>query len=289
MQAKRSELTIITPHPVSAWQYLQPLKMIHNLWTRRYLIWQFTLREVQYRYRGSYLGVLWSLITPLLMLLVYTFVFSVIFRVRWTDSASESFMDFALILFSGLIAFNVFSECITRAPLLIVGTPNYVKKVVFPLEILPVSVLGSAMFHSFVSLGIVLAGLLISSGRLHWTLLYLPLAYLPLIALTLGLSWLLASLGVFIRDIGNFIGIAIQLLFFLTPIIYPISAVPEVVRPIFQLNPLTVIVENFRRVVMWGLSPDWPWLGGMTLISGLIMLGGYMWFMKIKRAFADVI
>ena len=144
--------------------------------------------------------------TPLLRLIVYAFVFSTIFTRKWAGSESGSFMDFALILFSGLIAFNVFSECTMRAPTLIVSNPNYVQKVVFPLEILPVSMLGSAVIHSLVSMGIILAGLLISSGKLHWTLFYLPLVYLPLVAFTLGASWILASLGVFIRDIGNFIG-----------------------------------------------------------------------------------
>jgi lipopolysaccharide transport system permease protein len=285
----RDSIAIISHQPESIWRYASPWRLIVHFAERRELIWQFTLREVQGRYRGSYLGILWALITPLFMLIVYTFVFSVIFGAKWTGSESESFMDFALILFSGMIAFNVFSDCVTRAPTLIIGNPNYVKKVVFPLEILPMSVLGSAVIHSLMSLGIVLVGLLLSTGKLYWTLLYLPLVYLPLAALTLGISWLLASLGVFIRDIGNFIGVVITLLFFLTPIIYPISAVPEFLRPVFQLNPLSVIVEDFRRVVMWGQPPDWPWLGGVILLSGLVMLGGYMWFMKIKRAFADVV
>jgi lipopolysaccharide transport system permease protein len=285
----RDSTTVISHRPESIWRYASPWRLVLHFVECKELIWQFTLREVQGRYRGSNLGILWALINPLLMLMVYTFVFSVIFKARWGVSGSESFMDFALILFSGIIAFNVFSECVTRAPVLIISNPNYVKKVVFPLEILPVSVLGSAVIHSLMSLGIVLAGLLLSTGKLHWTLLYLPLVYLPLAALTLGLSWLLASLGVFIRDIGNFIGVAITLLLFLTPILYPMSAVPESIRPIFQLNPLSVIVEDFRRVVMWGQPPDWIWLGGVTLVSGLVMLGGYMWFMKIKRAFADVI
>jgi len=280
---------VISHKPESIWHYANPWRLVLHFVERRELTWQFTLREVQGRYRGSYLGILWAFITPLLTLTVYTFVFSVIFKAQWRGSESESFMDFALTLFSGLIAFNVFSECATRAPTLIVSQPNYVKKVVFPLEILAVSVLGSVFIHSLMSLGIVLIGLLISSGKLHWTLLYLPLVYLPLMALTLGVSWLLASVGVFIRDIGNFIGIIIQFLFFLTPIVYPISAVPAALQLLFWLNPLAVIVENFRRVVMWGLPPDWLWLGVVTLISGLVMLGGYMWFMKIKRAFADVI
>jgi lipopolysaccharide transport system permease protein len=279
----------ISHKPESIWQYANPWRFFLHFSERKDLLWQFTLREVQGRYRGSYLGILWALITPLLQLIVYTFVFSVIFKARWGRSESESFMDYALILFSGLIAFNVFSECARRAPTLIVSNRNYVKKVVFPLEILPVSVVGSALIHSLISLGLVLAGLLISSGKLHWTLLYLPLVYLPLIALTLGVSWLLASLGVFVRDVGNFISVIIQLLFFLTAVFYPISAVPAALQPLFWLNPLATIVENFRRVVIWGLSPDWPWLGGVNLVSGLVMLGGYMWFMKIKRAFADVI
>jgi lipopolysaccharide transport system permease protein len=160
---------------------------------------------------------------------------------------------------------------------------------VFPLEILPVSALGAALINSSFGLVIVLVGLLLSSGSLHWTLIYLPLVYLPLVALTLGLSWLLASLGVFIRDIGNFIGTAVQLLFFLTPIVYPISAVPQFMQPVLQLNPLTVVVEEFRRVALWGTAPDWPWLGGATLLSLLVMVGGYMGFMRSKQAFADVL
>jgi lipopolysaccharide transport system permease protein len=288
MSVKNSTV-FISHKPESIWQYANPWRLVLHFVNRRDLLWQFILREVQGRYRGSYLGILWTLITPILMLTVYTFVFSVIFKVRWAGSEAESVMDFALTLFSGLIAFNVFSQCATQAPMLIVSNPNYVKKVVFPLEILPVSVVGSAFIHSLISLGIVLAGLLISSGKLPWTLLYLPLVYLPLMALTLGMSWLLASVGVFIRDIGNFIGVIIQFLFFLTPVFYPISAVPGTMQPLLRLNPLATIVEDFRRVVVWGLPPDWPWLGVVTLISGLVMLGGYMWFMKIKRAFADVI
>jgi len=288
MSVKNSTV-VITHKPESIWRYAHPWRFVLHFVERRELIRQFILREVQQRYRGSYLGILWAMITPLLRLVIYTFVFSVIFKARWRGSEPESFMDFALILFSGLIAFSMFSECATRAPRLIIGNRNYVKKVVFPLEILPVSAVGSAFIHSLISLGIVVAGLLISSGRLHWTLLYLPLVYLPLVAFALGVSWLLASLGVFVRDIGNFVGVAVQLLFFLTPIFYPISAVPAAVRPLWRLNPLGTIIENFRQVVIWGLPPDWLWLGVATLFSGLVMLGGYMWFMKIKRAFADVI
>jgi lipopolysaccharide transport system permease protein len=282
--------TVIAPHqPKNAWQHMHPWQLVLHLAGYKDLIWQLTWRQVQERYRGSYLGILWTLITPLLTLLVYTFVFSVILKAPWKETGSEGFTGRALIIFSGMVVFNVFSECMTHAPKLIIGHPNYVKKVVFPLEILPVSALGAALINSSFGLVIVLVGLLLSSGSLHWTLIYLPLVYLPLVALTLGLSWLLASLGVFIRDIGNFIGTAVQLLFFLTPIVYPISAVPQFMQPVLQLNPLTVVVEEFRRVALWGTAPDWPWLGGATLLSLLVMVGGYMGFMRSKQAFADVL
>jgi lipopolysaccharide transport system permease protein len=285
----RDSIAVISHQPESIWQYANPWRLVLHVVKLRSLIWQFTLREVQARYRGSYLGIVWAFATPLLMLIVYTFVFSVIFKARWQSSGAESVMDFALTLFSGLIAFNMFSDCATRAPTLIGSNPNYVKKVVFPLEVLPLSVVASALIHSLISVSIVVVGMLVSSGKLYWTTLYLPLVYLPLIAFTLGVSWLLASLGVFIRDIRNFVDVIVRLLFFLTPIFYPMSAVPAALHPLYGLNPLVTIVENFRRVVIWGLSPDWLWLGSVTLFSGLMMLGSYMWFMKMKRAFADVI
>jgi lipopolysaccharide transport system permease protein len=263
--------------------------MARNLWGYRDLLRQFTRREVLGRYKGSYLGILWSFLTPFLMLAVYTFVFSVVFGARWGNSSSESRVEFALTLFCGLIAFNVFSECISRAPELIVDNPNYVKKVVFPLEILPVSVLGAALIHSLISLVILITGILVFMGTVSWTLAYLPLAYLTLVGLCLGLGWFLAALGVFIRDIGYMVGIVVQVLFFVTPIFFPISAVPPFFQPILLLNPLSAVVENFRRVIIWGQPPDWPWWGVATAVSTLVMVAGYTWFMKLKRAFADVV
>jgi lipopolysaccharide transport system permease protein len=289
MSAESSSLTIISSRPESAWQYVNPLTMIRNLWAQRDLLRQLTVREVMGRYKGSYLGFLWSLLTPLFTLMVYTFVFSVIFKATWGVSPSESRAEFALTLFCGLIAFNVFSECLNRAPGLIVSSPNYVKRVVFPLEILPLSVLGAALIHSLMSLVVLCLGILVFVGAIRWTVIYLPLVYLPLIGLCLGLSWFLASLGVFIRDTGYLVGVALQVLFFMTPIIYPISSVPTVLQLALRLNPLSSIVEDFRRVMMWGRAPDWPWWGAMTLLSGLVTVAGYVWFMKLKRAFADVV
>jgi lipopolysaccharide transport system permease protein len=281
---------IITARRDTARQYANPVKMAQNLWGHRELIGQFTKREVQSRYKGSSLGLLWSFFTPLLMLIVYTFVFSVVLKARWGNALSDSSqVGFALTLFTGLIAFGVFSECIMRAPGLIVSNPNYVKKVVFPLEILPVSVLGSALINSLISLLILLLAVLIFQHTLSWTLFLLPLMYLPLILLCLGLSWFLASLGVFVRDVGQLIGVAVQILFFMTPIFYPISALPANLQLILYLNPLTFIVNHFRRAILWGQLPDWGEFIIIMAATSVICVLGYIWFMKSKKTFADVI
>lgn len=280
---------IISAKRDSARQYADPIKMVKNLWSHRELIAQFTRREVLERYKGSYLGLIWSFITPLATLIVYTFVFSVVFRARWEGAITDSHVEFALIFFAGLIAFNIFSESILSAPNLIISNTNYVKKVVFPLEILPISVLGSALIHSAFSLVILFVGALIIVGRLPWMLVLLPLMYLPLILLSLGLSWFFASLGVFIRDIGHLLAIAVQLLFFMTPIVYPISAVPDRLRFFLFLNPLTFIVNHFRRVILWGQMPDWDEFLVMTVATVVICILGYIWFMKSKKTFADVV
>ncbi len=284
-----------TPHYItarrdSARQYANPLKMTRHLWAQRELIGQFTKRETVGRYKGSFLGVLWSFITPLLMLVIYTFVFSVIFKARWGNNVSDSGQaGFALTLLAGLIPFTVFSESVTRAPGLITSNPNYVKKVVFPLEILPVSSLGSALINSFFSLTVLLIASLIFHGFLPWTLIFLPLMYLPLVLLCLGLGWFLASLGVFIRDVAQLIGVVVQVLFFLTPIFYPIEAVPENIQFILYLNPLTFIVSHFRRVILWGQVPDWGDFAVITAAMGVVCILGYIWFMKSKKTFADVV
>lgn len=223
------------------------------------------------------------------MLLVYTFVFSIVFQARWDQAITGSYAEFALTLFAGLIAFNMFSESVMAAPMLIVNNQNFVKRVVFPLEILPVSSLGAASVNSVISLLILLMGTFIVLRQISWTLVFLPLIYLPLILMTLGLSWFLASLGVFIRDIGHLLNVVIQMLFFLTPIFYPVSAIPEKIRFVLYLNPLTFIVDHFRRVILWGQLPDWGELFIVTGSSFLICMFGYTWFMRSKKTFADVV
>jgi len=272
----------------SLWQSARP-GAFTRFFKLRELFWQFTWREVQGRYRGSYLGLFWALLTPFCMLAAYTFVFNVIFKARWAEDPRDNWLDFALRLFSGIIVFNVFAESVTAAPLLIVRNPNYVKKVVFPLEILPASTAGAAVIHSLVGWVIVLLGVFVTDHRLYWTSLYLPLLYVPLIALTLGVCWFVAALGVFLRDLPQVVTVLVQLLMFLSPVFYSMKSVPEHVRPAFEVNPLSVIIESFRRCVVLGRTPDWLGLGVVTAVSLVAMLAGYVWFMKLKWAFADVI
>ncbi len=279
----------IGPRSGSAARYLDPVRMARSLWQHRELITRLIGQEVVQRYRGSYLGIVWSLITPILMLAVYAFVFSVVFQARWGAlGGSPHTGQFALTLFAGLIPFGVFSEVVNRAPSLILAVPNYVKKVVFPLEILPVVALGSAVVHSLISAAILLAGSLLLLGAVSPTVLLLPLAYLPLILLTLGVSWFLASLGVYVRDIGHAIGVVVQVLFFLSPIFYPVSAVPERFRPVLYANPLTEIIAGFRRTALWGEALAWgPW-SVLVLGTAAAALVGYAWFMQTRKGFADV-
>jgi lipopolysaccharide transport system permease protein len=274
----------------SAAAYLNPLTLVADLWRRRDLIWQFSIREVQGRYKGSHLGVLWALLNPLMMLTVYTFVFHVLYHSRWDrNNPHENFMVYAMHVFIRMIAFNVFSESVNKAPILITSNPNYVKKVVFPLEILPVSLIAAALFHSLLSVLALIIGALSGAGPIHATILLLPLAYIPLILFTAGICWLLASLGVFLRDIGNVVAVAVQLLFFLTPILYPSTLVPGWAATVMRYNPMAMIVDNFGRVVNDGVPPDWTELVIITAASAIVAVAGYAWFMKIKRAFADVI
>ena len=271
------------------YRYLNPVGPFYNLYLHRDLLRQFVRREIEGRYRGSYLGIVWSMIQPLLMLLIYTLVFSVIFKARWQTDSNSSTGEFAVTLFAGLIAFNIFSECIMRAPTLIVANPNYVKRVVFPLEILPVTTLGSALFHGLISVAILIVATLLIMGTVSAAMIMLPLAAIPLIGLCLGLGWFLSSLGVYVRDTAYAIGIVVQVLFFMSAIFYPVSAVPQALQPIMYLNPLTTVVESFRRTLIWNQPPQWaPWLI-VTVISGVVMLLGYTWFMKTKSGFADVI
>nr|VFK79278.1 MAG: lipopolysaccharide transport system permease protein [Candidatus Kentron sp. SD] len=266
-----------------------PAALIRSIWHHRRLIRQMTWREVIGRYKGSILGLGWSFFNPLMLLTVYTFVFSVVFKARWGISTTESRTDFALILFVGLIIHTLFAEVLNRAPGLILGNANYVKKVVFPLEILTVISLGSALFHALISFLVLLVAFTLLNGFVNWTIIYAPITLLPILPLTLGLGWLLASLGVYLRDIGQVIAIITIILLFIAPVFYPITMLPQAYQSILLLNPLTLPIEQTRAVLVFGQSPNWMGLAIYTCISATICWIGFWWFQKTRKGFADVL
>ena len=266
-----------------------PAAMFASLWRNRQLIWQMTRREVVGRYRGSVLGLAWSFFNPVLMLIVYTFVFSVVFKARWNVSGDESKTDFAIILFTGMIVFNLFAEIVNRAPGLIIYNVNYVKKVVFPLEILSWVALGSVLFHSLVSLFVLLLAQFILNQSLPWTIVLFPLVLLPLILASLGAAWFLAAIGVFVRDVGQITGVITTILMFLSAVFYPLSALPERYQNLMKLNPLVLIITESRNVLIYGSLPDWSWLGLALLMGLAIAFAGFWWFQKTRKGFADVL
>ena len=263
--------------------------MLASLWRNRQLVLQMTRREVTARYRGSLVGVAWSFINPLLMLAIYTFVFSVVFKSRWEVGEDVSRIDFAIILFVGMIVFGVFSEMLNRAPMLVVSNVNYVKKVVFPLEILPWAALGSTLFHAFVSLLVLLLVELLVKLSLPWTVIFFPLILLPLIFLSLGLAWFLAAIGVFVRDTGQIIGVVTTILMFLSALFYPLSALPEGYQGLLKLNPLVLLIAESRKALIFGQLPDWASLGIEFVVSLMVAFAGFWWFQKVRKGFADVI
>jgi lipopolysaccharide transport system permease protein len=270
-------------HPTSL------VAMVSSVLRNRGLIEQLTRRDVVGRYRGSVIGLAWSFLSPLIMLAIYTFVFSVVFQTRWGGSADESRSGFALVLFAGLIVHGLFAECVNRAPGVILANANLVKKVVFPLEILPWVSMGSAGFHTLASLAALLVAQLAIHHTLPWTVLLLPLVLAPLLLATMGVSWLLAALGVFVRDISQMTGMLTSVLLFLSPVFYPVSALPETYRPWLYLNPLTAIIEDTRNVLIFGRLPAFDRLLVAFVVSVCVAQLGFWFFQRTRRGFADVV
>lgn len=264
------------------------VEMFTCLWRHRELVKVSVKREILGRYRGSFLGLLWSFFNPLFMLAVFTFVFSVVLQARWGDG-SESKTEFAMLLFAGLLVFNLFAETISRAPTLVVSNVNYVKKVVFPLEILPFVILLAGLFHAFISVVVWLIFYMIVFGWPHPTVFLFPIALLPFSFFLMGLSWALASLGVYLRDVSQMISLLITALMFLSPIFYPVTSFPETYRFILYLNPLTTVVEQTRDLLFWGKMPD---LLTLIIYWGLalsIAWMGFVFFQKTRKGFSDVL
>lgn len=266
--------------------------LARSLWKHRQLIGQMTKREVVGRYKGSFLGLGWSFLNPLLMLCVYTFVFSVVFKSRWgiaPAGGEESKAMFAIVLFVGMIVYGLFSEILNRSPGLILGNVNYVKKVVFPLEILPVVAASAALFHAMVSLLVWLLAYVVFIDIPHWSALLLPLIILPQLVLALGLSWFLASIGVFLRDAAQTITIITTIMMFLAPVFYPVKNLPESFQPLIMANPMTFIIEQARAVLIFGQLPDFLGLLHYMAIALIVMWAGFAWFQKTRKGFSDVL
>ena len=267
---------------------ISPVEMFNNLIKNRQLILQMTKREVVGRYKGSVLGLTWSFFNPLIMLTVYTFIFSVVFKARW-NIGSDSKTEFALALFVGMIAHGLFAECINRAPSLIINNANYVKKVIFPLDTLPWIAMGATIFHTLISLGVWSLIYIAVNQAFQWTAFFLPLIFLPLILFSMGLAWFLSSLGVYLRDISQMTGVFTTVLMFMSPVFYPVSNLPEKYHVFLYANPLTFIIEQARDVLLWGKLPNWQGLAVAMSISLLVAWLGFAWFQKTRRGFADVL
>lgn len=264
---------------------LNPLRIPADIWRSRHLLGQLIKRDVLLRYRGAIFGVLWIFLSPLVMLAIFAFIFGQIFQARWPQQ--DTGVPFWILLYSGLIAFNVFAETISRAPTAVRGYPSFVKKIIFPVNILPIVPLGAALVHGGFNFLILLAALA-WTGHLHASILLFPLLIVPLLLLALGLSWFLAAWGVFIRDMTQIVPVFVQMLLFLSPVFYPVSAVPEILRPFYQYNPLGTVIETSRTAIT-GQPIEWSHWGMALVFSMVVSIMGYAFFQYSRDEFADVL
>lgn len=266
-----------------------PLSLVQSLVANRQLLRQLVKREVLGRYRGSFLGTAWSFFNPLLMLSVYTFVFTSVMKVQWAGTGPVDKVNFAILAFVGLGVHGFFAECLNKAPNLIISNVNFVKKVVFPLEALVWVLIGSALFHLGISVVVLLIAQIVLGVGVPWTALLFPLVLLPLPLLMAGVSWFLASSGVYLRDISQVTGVLSSVMLFLSPVFYPLASLPKWVQPWAGLNPLTYVIEDGRRVLVFGQWPKFSQWSAWMAVSLVVMLLGYACFQKTRKGFADVL
>lgn len=261
--------------------------LLSGVWTHRNLILLLTKRSVQAQYQGSVLGLLWALFHPLLLLGVYTLIFTGVFSARWAGEGDR--VDYALALFAGLVLFNFLAECLSTAPTLLVSHGNFVKKVVFPLEVLAWSTVGKSLFHLAASLVILLVGVVLVLHHLPWQVVLLPLIVIPLSLMCVGCIWLVSSLAVFLKDVTQAVQVVVLILMFLSPIFYPIEAVPEGLRVVLDLNPLTPLMAQSRSLFLYGQTPSIS----SFLLTHAVGIGmawfGFAWFQSTRDGFADVL
>lgn len=244
-------------------------------------------RDVLLKYRGSYLGIGWSFLYPLLLLAAFTLVFGHVFGSRWPQPEHGE-VPLSLAIYSGLVVFTPFSEILSSAPRLIHGYQNYVKKIIFPTEILPVTLVLSASIHAAINLSLLILALAFFV-KLYPTLLLLPLVLLPAFLAALGVAWLLAAAGVFVRDLVHVMPVCVQILMFLSPVFYPASVVPDYLRWLYLVNPIGIVIEDLRRVALWGAFPCWENWGMSLTVGAATAILGYALFRRGKEEFADVL
>lgn len=275
----------------SFFSLLNPRGLFLSMWAHRELLWQFTVRNLELRHKGSVLGFAWAVLNPLLMLALYVFVFRFILGGTFGVVPDETKWDYGLGVFLSLSFFHLIAETVSVAPTLIVTNPNFVKKVVFPLEVLPAAAVGSAVIHMLISLTMVMAGVFLVGRGVSGSVLYLPLVIVPAVMFSLGTAWLIAALGVFFRDIGQFVGAVVTGLMFASAIFYPAARIQEVpgAWSILRFNPVIHIVETARSVVLWREAADPGLLLWLNLSCFAFAVLGYACFSRLKRAFADVV
>jgi lipopolysaccharide transport system permease protein len=266
-----------------------PVELYLSISRNKGLLLSLIKRDILGRYRGSMMGLLWSFLTPLFMLSIYTLVFGQIFKTRWPGAQTDSQGEFALTLFAGLIVFNFFAECVTKAPTIIWSNVNYVKKVVFPLELLPCVNVGVSVFHMLISLFVWVIVYCLFFGLPKATVIITPLVIIPLIMLTCGMVFILSSVGTYLRDIVQLVGVAVTAMMFLSPIFFPIAALPAIYQKFALINPLTFPIEQLRVLMISGLGVNWSMLLIYNLVALSVLIAGFAFFQKTRRGFADVL
>ncbi len=264
---------------------VNPLLIFASFWSRRDILAQMIKRDVLLRYRGAMFGVLWIFLSPLLMLAIFAFVFGHVFQARWAQETAG--VPFWLLLYAGLIAFNIFAETVSRAPTAVRGYPSYVKKIIFPVDILPIVPLGSALVHAGFNFFILIVALAWTEN-LHPAIVLFPALLAPLILFSMGLAWFLAAWGVFIKDMTQIVPVFVQMLMFLSPVFYPVAAVPQKLQPIYLYNPLGAVIEGCRAVAIGNPVPWMAW-GSALMLSVLVFMLGYAFFQHSREEFADVL
>lgn len=255
----------------------------------RSVLWLLTLQELKSRYQGSTLGFTWAVVTPLLMLSVYAVVFGQIFSARWPQSKSATGSEFAATLFAGLLVVGFVSDVAARAPSLLLAHQNLVKKMVFPLHLLPMVLVAASVVHLTIAVGLLVVFVAVALNTVSVTLLAFPVVLFPVVLFAMGAAWFLASLGVYFRDTAQVVAVLLTALIYLSPVFFPVSAVPAQWQFIYQWNPLTVPIEQVRDISVYGQWPQWLDILKSTAISFAFFLSGLWWFQTTSDGFADIL